>query len=222
MIKISIISHDIEQAENLKTLISVHYFVHGIFKNVDHIVAKKTKASHPTIILYCNNEQDDFTKLKKEFRKANIIIFNDLENDKLLFNAIHLGIKSFIHHSQKMNELLDIIEVVSIGGSYVSNTITYKLFEYIKDITDFMLGKKINKYHTLSSREVMVFELLLSGNSYKFIAVNLNISVDTVRKHISRIYKKLNIHSKGELYSLHYDIEVKSKQYNQLFLHQIN
>jgi two-component system nitrate/nitrite response regulator NarP len=222
MIKINIISNDNEQAENLKTQISVHYFVHGIFKSVDHIVAKKTKATQPSIILYCNNEHDDFSKLKKEFRKSNIIIFNDLENDKLLFNAIHLGIKSFVHHSQKINELLDIIEVVSIGGSYISNNITYKLFKYIKDITDFMLGKKTNKYHTLSSREVMVFELLLNGNSYKVIALSLNISVDTVRKHISRIYKKLNIHSKGELYSLHYDIDFKSKQYNQLFLNQIN
>ena len=79
MIKINIISNDNEQAENLKTQISVHYFVHGIFKSVDHIVAKKTKATQPSIILYCNNEHDDFSKLKKEFRKSNIIIFNDLE-----------------------------------------------------------------------------------------------------------------------------------------------
>ena len=211
MIKISIISSDIEYAENLKKNIGKHYFVNGIYLNIDDLITNTEKISLPTIILYCNNDLDDINKLKKLLKKSKVIIFNNLENDKLLFNAIHLGIKSFVHHSQTMNELLDIIELVSTGGTYVSNYITYRLFEFIKDITNFMLGKKNKNYHTLTKREIMVLEVLLNGNSYKSIAIYLNISLDTVRKHISRIYKKLKIHSKGELYSKHFNIECKSK-----------
>jgi DNA-binding NarL/FixJ family response regulator len=222
MIKISIISSDIEYAENLKKNIGKHYFVNGIYLNIDDLITNTEKISLPTIILYCNNDLDDINKLKKLLKKSKVIIFNNLENDKLLFNAIHLGIKSFVHHSQTMNELLDIIELVSTGGTYVSNYITYRLFEFIKDITDFMLGKKIKNYHTLTKREIMVLEVLLNGNSYKSIAIDLNISVDTVRKHISRIYKKLKIHSKGELYSKHFNIECKSKHYEHFFLKHIN
>jgi DNA-binding NarL/FixJ family response regulator len=222
MIKISIISSDIEYAENLKKNIGKHYFVNGIYLNIDDLITNTEKISLPTIILYCNNDLDDINKLKKLLKKSKVIIFNNLENDKLLFNAIHLGIKSFVHHSQTMNELLDIIELVSTGGTYVSNYITYRLFEFIKDITDFMLGKKIKNYHTLTKREIMVLEVLLNGNSYKSIAIYLNISVDTVRKHISRIYKKLKIHSKGELYSKHFNIECKSKHYEHFFLKHIN
>jgi len=222
MIKISIISSDIEYAENLKKNIGKHYFVNGIYLNIDDLITNTEKISLPTIILYCNNDLDDISKLKKLLKKSKVIIFNNLENDKLLFNAIHLGIKSFVHHSQTMNELLDIIELVSTGGTYVSNYITYRLFEFIKDITDFMLGKKIKNYQTLTKREIMVLEVLLNGNSYKSIAIYLNISVDTVRKHISRIYKKLKIHSKGELYSKHFNIECKSKHYEHFFLKHIN
>jgi DNA-binding NarL/FixJ family response regulator len=222
MIKISIISSDIEYAENLKKNIGKHYFVNGIYLNIDDLITNTEKVSLPTIILYCNNDLDDIHKLKKLLKKSKVIIFNNLENDKLLFNAIHLGIKSFVHHSQTMNELLDIIELVSTGGTYVSNYITYRLFEFIKDITDFMLGKKIKNYQTLTKREIMVLEVLLNGNSYKSIAIDLNISVDTVRKHISRIYKKLKIHSKGELYSKHFNIECKSKHYEHFFLKHIN
>lgn len=222
MIKISIISSDIEYAENLKKNIGKHYFVNGIYLNIDDLITNTEKISLPTIILYCNNDLDDINKLKKLLKKSKVIIFNNLENDKLLFNAIHLGIKSFVHHSQTMNELLDIIELVSTGGTYVSNYITYRLFEFIKDITDFMLGKKIKNYHTLTKREIMVLEVLLNGNSYKSIAIYLNISLDTVRKHISRIYKKLKIHSKGELYSKHFNIECKSKHYEHFFLKHIN
>jgi DNA-binding NarL/FixJ family response regulator len=222
MIKISIISSDIEYAENLKKNIGKHYFVNGIYLNIDDLITNTEKISLPTIILFCNNDLDDINKLKKLLKKSKVIIFNNLENDKLLFNTIHLGIKSFVHHSQTMNELLDIIELVSNGGTYVSNYITYRLFEFIKDITDFMLGKKIKNYQTLTKREIMVLEVLLNGNSYKSIAIDLNISVDTVRKHISRIYKKLKIHSKGELYSKHFNIECKSKHYEHFFLKHIN
>jgi DNA-binding NarL/FixJ family response regulator len=168
------------------------------------------------VIIYCNKDVNELVQIKREFKSSNIIIYNDLENDKLLFNAIQMGITNFVHHSQKKNELLDIIEVVSMGGCYTSNSVTYKLFTYIKEINELMLGKSIMHYDTLSKRERSVFELLLSGITYKDIAMKLCISIDTIRKHISRIYKKLKIHSKGELYNLHYNVKAKLQQYHRL------
>lgn len=213
MIKLVIINQEREQAENLKTMLSQYYYVKGVFPNLRSFIDFMPLKTHRYIIIYSNNTIDDFAAAKH----SRLIIYNNLENDKLLFTAIQLGVKSFVHHTQKLNELLDIIEVVSLGGCYVSNTITYKLFKYIQDVNDLILGKKIDKYDTLSKREIMVFEQLLSGKSYKEIAINLEISIDTIRKHISKIYKKLKIHSKGELYNLHYNVQLKSKQYNQLF-----
>jgi DNA-binding NarL/FixJ family response regulator len=39
---------------------------------------------------------------------------------------------------------------------------------------------------------------LVSGYSYKAIASELFISIDTVRSHIRRIYEKLHVNSKTE------------------------
>ena len=213
MIKVIIINKDNEHAENLKSLLSSQYYVRGIFPNIESFNEVMSIKTHNYILIFCNNTIDNFAAIKN----SRTIIYNSLENDKLLFNAIQLGVKGFVNHNQKINELLDIIEIIIMGGCYVSNTIIYKLFKHIQDINDLILGKKIQKYDTLSRREVMVFEQLLSGYSYKEISTNLGISVDTTRKHISRIYKKINIHSKGELYNLHYNVQIKSKQYNQLF-----
>ena len=218
MIKISIINNDFEQAENLKSLLDLHYFVGGLYTTVDKLKDSNLKRVQTFIVIYCNNDIDDMITLKKEYPKARIIIYNNLENDHLLFNAIQIGVKNFVHHSQKISELLDIIEVVSMGGCYISNSITYKLFTYIQEINDLMLGKKIRQYDSLTKREVSVFELLLSGISYKDIATTLCISIDTTRKHISRIYKKLKIHNKGELYNLYYNVQTQSKQYNLIHL----
>ncbi len=213
MQQLIIINKDKEQAEDLKSMLSPHYFVRGIFSNIERYIEVMSIKTHSYVIIYCNNNIDNFAAIKN----SRTIIYNSLENDKLLFNAIQLGVRGFVNHTQKINELLDIIEIISMDGCYVSNTIIYKLFKHIQDINDLILGKKIHKYDTLTKREVMVFEQLLSGYSYKEISKNLGISVDTTRKHISRIYKKINIHSKGELYNLHYNVQIKSKQYNQLF-----
>ena len=39
---------------------------------------------------------------------------------------------------------------------------------------------------------------LAAGNSYKMVADELGISIETVRTHIKRIYEKLHVHSVAE------------------------
>jgi DNA-binding NarL/FixJ family response regulator len=48
----------------------------------------------------------------------------------------------------------------------------------------------------LTSRETEVITLLAKGLSYKNIASELLISPETVKKHVSHIYRKLNVKSR--------------------------
>jgi DNA-binding NarL/FixJ family response regulator len=50
----------------------------------------------------------------------------------------------------------------------------------------------------LSDREKEVLALLVKGKSYKMIAAECFISIDTVSTHIKNIYEKLHVHSKSE------------------------
>jgi DNA-binding CsgD family transcriptional regulator len=43
-----------------------------------------------------------------------------------------------------------------------------------------------------------VLQLLVDGNSYKMVASEMDISIDTVRSHIRNIYDKLHVNSKSE------------------------
>lgn len=54
----------------------------------------------------------------------------------------------------------------------------------------------------LTDRERDVVHLLLRGNSAKAIARALNISPDTARNHLKRIYPKLGVSSQAELFAL--------------------
>ena len=61
-------------------------------------------------------------------------------------------------------------------------------------------GQRSNLLEDLTNREKEVAKGVLDGLSYKLIADKLHISIDTVRMHIKKIYRKLNINSKSELF----------------------
>ncbi|PXW23119.1 LuxR family transcriptional regulator [Paraburkholderia caballeronis] len=57
----------------------------------------------------------------------------------------------------------------------------------------------------LTSREVEITMLTLSGFSTRAIAEKLDISFETVRAHKKHVYAKLNVKSQSELFSLFYE-----------------
>ncbi|MHB8851832.1 MAG: response regulator transcription factor, partial [Ignavibacteriaceae bacterium] len=50
----------------------------------------------------------------------------------------------------------------------------------------------------LTPREKEILSGLVEGNSFKTIADSLFISIETVRFHFRKIYKKLHVHSQSE------------------------
>lgn len=54
----------------------------------------------------------------------------------------------------------------------------------------------------LSDRELEVFQMLLRGKNVPTIAEELFISQNTVRSHVKRIYRLLDVHSRAELITL--------------------
>ena len=63
--------------------------------------------------------------------------------------------------------------------------------------------KKIHPPHTinyqLTPREKELLACIVEGLSYKMIADRLNISYETVRSHIKKIYEKLHVASVTEV-----------------------
>jgi signal transduction histidine kinase/DNA-binding NarL/FixJ family response regulator len=55
------------------------------------------------------------------------------------------------------------------------------------------------KRYGLTAREIEIVNLLITGQPYKIIGDTLNISVNTVAKHISNIFQKVNASNKLEL-----------------------
>lgn len=52
--------------------------------------------------------------------------------------------------------------------------------------------------YNITEKEQEIFELIATGLKYREIAEAQNMKLDTVKKHASRVYKKLNVRNKIE------------------------
>jgi len=59
----------------------------------------------------------------------------------------------------------------------------------------------LQKLSEFSQREQQVLQLLCYGYANKEIAKSLNISANTVKTHLSRVFKKLDVHNRTEALS---------------------
>ncbi len=68
-----------------------------------------------------------------------------------------------------------------------------------KVINHFQSVKKKDEHSSLTDKEKEIVAGLVDGLSYKKIAEQNFISVETVRSHIKNIYKKLHVHCKTDV-----------------------
>ena len=61
-----------------------------------------------------------------------------------------------------------------------------------------MQQRPVENTYDLTAREKEILTSLSKGNSYKLIASEFEISIDTVRTHIKNIYEKLQVNSRTD------------------------
>ena len=122
-----------------------------------------------------------------------LTVFDDNEN---IFNAVCAGASGYILKRCASEEIPGAIRNVLSGGAPMTGTVARKILQMVP------AAKGPDKENVdLSQREVQILQLLARGFSYKMIAAEIKISMDTVRFHIKNIYDKLHVHSAPEAVS---------------------
>ena len=125
--------------------------------------------------------------IKEKYPETYIIIHTVLEDEDRLFECLCGGANGYILKNTSFVHLLEAIDNVLHGGAPLSPAIAKKVLQSFQQS-----GQGRLQYH-LTEREKEVLKQLVKGFSYKMIAGNCHISVDTVRGHIRNIYSKLHV-----------------------------
>ena len=136
--------------------------------------------------------------IKKEVPDIDVMMLTTFDETDKIFEALSCGACSYMSKRISLQKILEAIEIVSKGGSYMSPAIARK-------IANFYAPKKKQQ---LTERQMEIVKGIVSGKSYKMIAAHLFVSIDTVRSHIKKIYKTLEINCKAELIRKSYNNEL--------------
>lgn len=138
------------------------------------------------------------TQIKHNWPNCFILVMSDSSEGDCVVKVITAGASGYIGTDTPAEKVEEAIFEIIDGGAPVTPLVARKLVEY------FQVCK--SKIDELTKRELEVTKCLVNGMSYKLIAAELNVSIDTVRKHVTSVYSKLNINSKGELFALYRDV----------------
>ncbi len=111
-----------------------------------------------------------------------------------VMDAIRAGASGYLLKKDISTKLFSAIDEILNGGAPMSPSVARMV------VASLQPNPQKNLYQ-LTPREKDILASLAKGNSYKLVAALFEISIDTVRTHIKRIYEKLHVHSQTEAVS---------------------
>ena len=124
---------------------------------------------------------------------VHILILTVFDTNEKVFEALCAGASGYLLKKTIPSKIIDSIVDVFNGGAPMSAEIARKVLAHFSKQP--LRSKEL--YH-LTDREKNILFCLTQGYSYKMIATQLEISIDTVRFYIKQVYLKLHVNSAPE------------------------
>ena len=176
----------IADAPDMKTL--------GIFATLTEALKAKLPVPPTMIILDLKLPDVKGTEaigaLQAKYPESRIVMYTAYENEFDILQCMLAGAAAYTLKDTPNHRLLDELRVVAQGGSTLTPRVAQKLIKH--------LSPETAVESPLSTRELEVLNFISLGLKYEDIADEMDISAHTVRHHIEKIFKKLNVNSRGQ------------------------
>ncbi len=124
--------------------------------------------------------------IKERCPLCRVMMFTVFDDDERIFQSICNGADGYILKNTSPLKIIKALQELSEGGTPMSPFIAQKIFQHFRQ------SSKASD-HNLTLREQDILKLLVNGHSYKMIAADCHITLDTVKKHLKNIYTKLHV-----------------------------
>jgi DNA-binding NarL/FixJ family response regulator len=199
MISVSIVDDEKELRDSIATFVngSNGFRCVSAYSNAESAL-KGLPADRPDVVLMDINMAgmsgiQCVERLKAQAPEIQVVMLTVYEDTDQIFKALAAGASGYLLKRLTPAKLLQAIREVHAGGSPMSASIARKVVASFQKA-----GPAGEKQTHLSPREQAVLDCLAKGLTYKQIADQLGISIDTIRTYLRRIYEKLHVQSRTE------------------------
>ena len=137
-------------------------------------------------------------RLKARFPNAKVMALTVFEEPDRILSAITAGADGYLLKSIPIEALRRDIDWALRHGASLSPALAEAVLKVIRSHAP---RSSDPATYVLSPRQIEVLRALSEGQSYRDIAVNLDVSIDTVRSHVRQIYASLQVKSAREAVS---------------------
>ena len=169
----------------------------GAFSNSKGAAAKVAQLRPDIVLMDIDMPVQDGTTGLREIRnmypELPVLMQTVFEDNERIFQTICDGATGYILKKTPPEKMLDYIREAVNGGAPMTPSVAKQVLKLFS-----LPFQNKREMQNLTPREHEVLTLLVRGYSYKMIAGEISLSIETVRTHIKNIYEKLHVNSKSE------------------------
>lgn len=128
------------------------------------------------------------------------LVLTSHDRDAYLSSMMEAGVAGYLDKKLRAGQLIRAIERAARGEFIFDKSQLERARRWREDVC--------RKWESLSNRERQVLEVLTEGAENRAIAASLGITVNTVEKHLEKVYKKLEVTSRTE--AVHWWVETNT------------
>ncbi|MEV0822623.1 response regulator transcription factor [Nonomuraea rubra] len=127
---------------------------------------------------------------------ARVLVVTMFDLDAYVYDALRAGASGFLLKDTPPADLLAAIRVVAGGEALLAPTVTRRLIE---EFTRTPVPRQVKGLEGVTEREREVLLLIARGLSNREIVAHLQVSMATVKTHITRLLAKLEARDRAQL-----------------------
>jgi DNA-binding NarL/FixJ family response regulator len=135
--------------------------------------------------------------MRRRYPAVPVVIISALDDAETVARAMRQGASGFVPKSNSSDTLLDALRRVLEGEEYLPSHLQEKISASRRDEGGGRSRSLADRFG-LTAAQVRVLELLLQGKSNREIGDLLGLTEGTVKVHVSKILKGLNVSSRAQ------------------------
>lgn len=135
--------------------------------------------------------------LREDHPDVPVLVFSGDESPETIANAFECSARGYVPKSQPLATLVNAVRTVLAGGTYIPIHALRTLGTEIASASVHTNDAR-PVLPNLTARQTDVYRLLLEGMPNKVIAARLDMSVHTVKAHVSALFGTLQVHNRAQ------------------------